>query len=118
MNANVMMNAIKEMVKQYASIENEDEYRNSCIKMIERTFDLTETEAEILLYLSEGDGYTYKWDWIDFTLIWREKENKITARVYRPWNYYNTIYEFDANLFIRNIIRSLNDIDLDYQKLI
>ena len=112
------MRAIREMVKQYASIEDEDKYRESCIKMIEKTFDLTCVEAEVLLYLAEWDGYVYPWDWVDFTLTRHDDKSivqKIKARVYQPWRCYNIIYEFDANLFIRDILRTLWEIDLEYK---
>ena len=112
------MKAIREMVKQYASIEDEDKYRESCIKMIENTFDLTYIEAEALMYIAEGDWYVYPWDRVDFTLTRHEDKSivqKIKARVYQPWKCYNIIYELDANLFIRDILRTLSEIDLEYK---
>ena len=113
MNTRLMLKAPKEIVKQYANIENmsEEKYREECIKAIQRGFDTDMITSEIIMYLSEWDWYTRPLDNIDFTLVWYENEWKIKARVYYPWRYYNVIYEFNDNCKLNDLLDSLEQID-------
>ena len=117
MNINLLLKATREIWKQFAWIENmdEDKYREEYKKAINRAFETNEIESEILMYLSEWDGYTRPCDNNDFSLFRYEKENKIKAKVYHPWRYYNTIFEFDANYTLENILESIEQIDRDYK---
>ena len=117
MNMNLLLKATREIWKQFAWIENmdEDKYRADYIKAIKRAFETNDTESEILMYLSEGDGYSRPCDNNDFSLFWYEKENKIKAKVYHPWRYYNAIFEFDANYTLKNVLESIEQIDKCYK---
>jgi hypothetical protein len=60
-----ILKTIKEMVKQYENIKDEDEYREKCIELVKTTFDIDYYQAEVLfdmamynecLYLSDTDS--------------------------------------------------------------
>ena len=54
-NSNLLLKATREIVKQFANIENmdEDKYREECKKAIWRAFETDEITSEIIMYLSE-----------------------------------------------------------------
>ena len=111
MQTNIMLKATREIIKQYASIIDEDKYESECKESISRAFDTNPIESEILLYLAQWDGYTRPLDNIDFVLTRDEKNNQVKARVYKPWDYYNIVYEFNAWFWFWHILDSLDRID-------
>jgi hypothetical protein len=53
MQTNIMLKATREIIKQYASIIDEDKYESECKESISRAFDTNPIESEILLYLAQ-----------------------------------------------------------------
>ena len=67
MSNETLFKAIREMVKQYETIQDEDEYRDKCIHCVYNTFNLDIYDAEIIydlacfwewLYLADNDMET------------------------------------------------------------
>lgn len=112
-NSNLLLKATREIVKQFANIENmdEDKYRDECKKAIWRAFETDETTSEIIMYLSEWDWYVYPRNNMDFTITRDEKENKIKAKVYAKRYNCITVFEFNANTPIDWILDALDVID-------
>lgn len=108
-----LLKATKEVVKQFANIENmsEDKYREECKKAIQRAFDVDEITSEIIMYLSEGDWYCRPLDNENYILTWYEKENKIRAMEGSIIWRHNTVYEFNANVELEEILKDLDEID-------
>lgn len=111
-NSNLLLKATKEIVKQFNHIENmnEDTYRKECIKAIQRAFETDEITSEFIMYLSEWDCYVYPRNRYDFTVLWDEEKNKITARVRDKKHSCNVVFEFNANTPIDEILDELDDI--------
>ena len=115
-----LLKATREMVKQFSEIKDENTYREKCLEMLCKTIDLQEIEWEMLMYLSEWDCYVYEWKYVDFTILWNEKDNKIRARASHNkswWKYveYSTIYEINANENLRYIVYQLENLDENYK---
>ena len=112
-NSNLLLKATREIVKQFANIEDmdEDKYRDECKKAIWRAFETDEITSEIIMYLSEWWWYVYPRNNMDFTLTWDEKENKIKAKTYAKRYNCITAFEFNANTPIDWILDSLDVID-------
>lgn len=115
MNTNTMLKAILEIIKLYPS-ENldEDKYRKNIMDTISRIYDTNTIESEVLMYLAEWDWYVYPLDCRDYVLKRKKDEWKIRVNVCLhscKWVLYNTILEFNDNLYIRDIIHALEDYD-------
>ena len=115
MNTNTMLKAIEEIIKLYPSQNlDEDKYRKNIMDTIARIYDTDTIESEVLMYLAEWDWYVYPLDCRDYVLTRKKDEWKIKADVclhsYK-WVLYNTILEFNDNLYIRDILNALEDYD-------
>jgi hypothetical protein len=81
---------------------------------IARIYDTDTIESEVLMYLAEWDWYVYPLDCRDYVLTRKKDEWKIRVNVclhsYK-WVIYNTILEFNDNLYIRDILNALEDYD-------
>ena len=112
-NSNLLLNATREIVKQFQNVENmkEDDYRENCIKAIQRAFGTDYITSEIIMYLSEWDWYVYPRDNMDFTITRDKEENKIKAKVYAKRYKCITTFEFNANTPIDWILNALDTID-------
>lgn len=112
-NSNLLLNATREIVKQFQNVENmsEDDYRENCIKAIQRAFETDYITSEIIMYLSEWDGYVYPRNNMDYTLTRDKEENKIKAKVYAKRYNCITSFEFNANTPIDWILNAIDTID-------
>ena len=117
MQTNTTLKAIREIVRQFEHIPNEDEFEKKSIETIEKVYSTSYVESEILFFLAYFGSYVRPLDNEDFTISWCNSTNTINVSIPSNGDYYKVNYEFKDNLEYKTILDAIERIDADLWKI-